>query len=284
LRGPVLALFLAFTLAFAVASGACLPNEEKHKDDLALADAAIADHDVGDGEMYLLRYLRKNPDGDRRWEVWRRILALTLNVRQDKATARDYLEIMLREFSGDPARKRGIAMELAGLCRDMRFNARAAELWESLAADPDLDTEDKAAVYKELSYAYMRSLEFTPAADVLALCLNLNVGPDAKADCYSALSETQMLNENLKGAEQVLRELLKLEGLSESRKTAAVFMLADVVEQENRPEEARALLESILHSYPNSKVIEIRLAALKGKKSASSRTGGRSGAFTRGSP
>jgi tetratricopeptide (TPR) repeat protein len=222
--------------------------------------------------MYLLRYLRKNPDGAERWQVWRRLLALALNVRQDKATAREYLEIMLREFAGDRERKRGIVMELAGLCRDMGFNARSVALWESLAGDPDLSAVDKATVYKELSYAYMRRLEFSTAAEVLDLCLDLNVGQDFKADCRSALAETRMLNnEDMKGAEQALRDLLAMEGISEQRRVTAVFMLADVVEQRDRPEEARALLESILHGYPNSKVIEIRLAALKGSKSAVAR-------------
>jgi lipopolysaccharide biosynthesis regulator YciM len=267
-------LALAVVMLGAAAPGACLPEESKTRDDLMLADAALAEHDQGDAEMYLLRYLRKNPEGDRRWEVWRRLLRLTLNVRQDKATAREYLEIMLREFAGDPERKRGIAVELAELCRDMGFNARAADLWEGLAGDPDLNAEDRATVYKELAYAYMRRLEFTPAAEVLALCLDLKVVPDLRADCRTALSETQMLNEDMQGAEQSLRALLAMEGIAEQRRTAAVFMLADVVEQQQRPEEARSLLESILHDYPNSKVIEIRLAALKGKKSASGRSAG----------
>ncbi|MDR1686572.1 MAG: hypothetical protein LBR82_09100 [Desulfovibrio sp.] len=271
---PLRALVLAVVALAAAAPGACLPDEGKTRDDLVSADAALAEYDLGDAEMYLLRYLRKNPDGDRRWEVWRRLLALTLNVRQDKATAREYLEIMLREFAGDPERKRDIAVELAGLCRDMGFNARAADLWERLASDPDLGAEDRAAVYKELAYAYMRRLEFTPAAEVLSMCLDLKVGPDLRADCRSALSETQMLNEDLQGAEQSLRALLAMEGVAEPRRTAAVFMLADVVEQQNRPDEARVLLESILHGYPNSKVIEIRLAALKGKRSTPGRPAG----------
>jgi predicted Zn-dependent protease len=83
-----------------------------------------------------------------------------------------------------------------------------------------------------------------------------------------------MLNEDLPGAEQSLRDLLAMEGIEEARRTAAVFMLADVVEQQNRPEEARSLLESILHGYPNSKVIEIRLAALKGNKTTGGRAAG----------
>ncbi|MDR2124449.1 MAG: hypothetical protein LBP38_05640 [Desulfovibrio sp.] len=268
-------LVLAVLMLAAAVPGACRTDEVKARDDLALADAALAEHDLGDAEMYLLRYLRKNPEGNRRWEVWHRLLAMTLNVRQDKTTAREYLEIMLREFAGDPERKRGIAVELAGLCRDMGFNARAADLWEQLAADPDLGAEARATVYKELAYAYMLRLEFTPAAEVLALCLDLQVGPDLRADCRTALSETQMLNEDLRGAEQSLRDLLAMDGVAEPRRTAAVFMLTDVVEQQNRPEEARALLESILHGYPNSKVIEIRLAALKGKKNTTARAPGK---------
>ncbi|MDR2800573.1 MAG: hypothetical protein LBB52_04805 [Desulfovibrio sp.] len=252
-----LALFLPLALC------AC-PLEEKAgvRDDIALAEAAMEEQDTGDAEMYFLRYLRKNPNGDRRWDVWQNLLSIALDIGQDKAVAKDYLEIMLTEFSADAGRKRDISLQLARLCGEMRFFSRSEALWEALAADPGLGVEEKALAYKEMAYGFLRRLEFSPAAEVLEHCLRLKAGADRTADCYYVLAQTQVLLEDPGAAEVALQNMLKLDGLSEDRRTAGIFMLSEVVEQQNRPDEARRLLESIMRAYPNSKVIEIRLGSL----------------------
>jgi lipopolysaccharide biosynthesis regulator YciM len=186
-------------------------------------------------------------------------------VRQNKRTAAEYLEIMLTEFGNDPHKRRIIQIGLETLYRDMREDAKAVRLWEALAADPDTPPEDRAAVYRELSQAYLRRLEFSLATDVLGLCLQLDVSSEIKADCLYSLAETQMFTETLTGSEQALRDILRLEDVSEERKVLAVFMLADVLEQQDRLSEAAELFESIRETYPNTRVIEIRLGALKSK-------------------
>jgi hypothetical protein len=238
------------------------------KDDLALADAALNERDTGDAAMYFERYLRKNPAGEKRWDVWRQLLALTLDIRQDKKTASEYLEIMLTEFADDPPKRRRIQMRLAALCKELRDDARAVRLWEALAADADTPAADRAGVYRELSQAYLRRLEFSLATEVLGLCLSLDVSSEIKAHCLYALSETQMLTGDLAGSEQALRDLLRLKDLAEEPRVLAVFMLADVLEQEERLPEAVDLFESIRENYPNTRVIEIRLGSLKTKNSA----------------
>jgi tetratricopeptide (TPR) repeat protein len=237
------------------------------KDDLTLAEAALNERDLGDAEMYFQRYLRKNPDGEDRWEVWLQLLSISLDMRQDKATAGDYLEIMLLEFHADPSRRRHIQMALANLYRDMRLFSRAFRLWEVLAMAPDLSSEDRALVYRELSHAYLRRLEFTPATDILGLCLQLDVRPDTKADCLYALAETQMLTDNLEESEQALRDLLLLADVSGERRVLATFTLADVLEQRGKLQEAASLFESIRETYPNTKVVTVRLGALRDKMS-----------------
>lgn len=237
----------------------------KDKDDLTLAEEALSERDIGDAEMYLERYLRKNPDGQDRWEVWLQLLSISLDLRQDKATAGEYLEIMLREFAGDPPKRRHIQMLLAGLYKDMQIYPRASALWEVLATDPDLSSEERAIVYRELSHAYLRRLEFTTATDILGLCLQLDVRQDTKADCLYALAETQMLTHKLDESEQALRDLLSLTDISAERRVLATFTLADVLEQQDKLKEAAKLFESIRETYPNTKVVEVRLGALKNK-------------------
>ncbi len=243
---------------------------ENPKTDLSLAEEALKERDTGDAEMYFQRYLRKNPDGVERWKVWQNLLDLCLNIRQDKATAREYLEIMLVEFSADGKKRRAIQQQLAGLCDEARDHARAASLWEALAADPGTDDETKAATYRRLSQAYLRRLEFSAATDVLEMCLKLSVSGATKADCLYSLGEVQMLTENLSPAQKALEASIATAGVTPRRRVLATFMLADVLEQQERYDEARALFESIRSEYPNEKVIEQRILYLKDKKSKAS--------------
>jgi len=237
----------------------------KAKDDLTLAEEALSVRDIGDAEMYLERYLRKNPDGQDRWEVWLQLLSISLDIRQDKPTAGEYLEIMLMEFGDDPPKRRHIQLALANLYKDMRQFSRASALWEVLATDLGLSDEERAVVYRELSHSYLLRLEFTPATDILDLCLQLDVRQDTKADCLYALAETQMLTQKLAESEEALRDLVRLTDISEERRVLATFNLADVLEQRDKLEEAARLFESIRESYPNTKVVEIRLGTLKNK-------------------
>lgn len=268
---PALSQVLALTLALLLLPffGACsVESTAPAPDDLALAETAMQNRDTGDAEMHLERYLRKNSDGARRWEVWQKLLEISLNVRQDRVTAAEYLEIMLEEFNADPARRRSIQTRLAQLYTVMHNHARAVSLWEAVAADAQTPVEERAVAYRELSSAYLRRLEFTGATDVLGLCLGLPVRPETKAGCLYALAETQMLTEELPASEKALQDLLALEDIDEARRVAAIFMLADVVEQQQRLDEAETLLESIRDSYPNDNVVALRLKSLKEKKKA----------------
>ena len=189
-----------------------------------------------------------------------------MNIRQDKATAKNYLEIMLLEYAADAPKRREIQKQLADLCDDLRLYDRAVTLWEVLVEDQGTPAEDKAVFYRELSHAYMRRLEFTMAVDVLDLCLKLDVSPSTKAECLYDVAEAEMFTGDLEKSEKALRALLDMPAASPQRRVLAVFMLADVLEQRNRPDEAVQLFESIRDSYPNSKVIEMRITALRSKQ------------------
>lgn len=261
----LLCLPLLLTLAFFFGTRRFEENDSLGND-LAMAEKAINARDIGDAEMFYERYLRKNSAGEHRWDVWHNLLNISLNMRQDKVTAKNYLEIMLVEYAEDPVRRREIQKRLAGLCDDLRLYDRAAALREALVEDQGTPAEDKAVFYRKLSHAYIRRLEFAMAADVLNLCLELDVSPSTKAECLYDMAEAQMFTDDLEKSEQALRTLLNIPAASPQRRVLAVFMLADVLEQRNRPDEAVQLFESIRETYPNNKVIEMRIAALRGKK------------------
>ncbi len=235
------------------------------QDDLALARIAVRDRDIGDAEMYFERYLRKNPQGEQRWEVWQSLLEIALDIRHDKTGAREYLEIMLEEFSGDSDRRRQIQLALASLANEMRAYERAVSLWEAVSADPATPQETLAEVYRELSRAYLRRLEFTLSKEVLDRCLQLNVAGETKGRCLYALAEAHMLTDELGSAEEALRAMLDQGTTDAALRVEATFMLADVLEQSDRFAEAEELFESLRDTYPNPRVIEVRLSALRNK-------------------
>ena len=160
--------------------------------------------------MHFYRFLRKNPDDEKRWTVWDHLLVIALNISQDNATAREYLEFMLEDFASDPPRRRRISLELASLCNQMRTYSRAVELWEGLLEDPGLPDEERAWVVRMVAQAYLRRMEFTPAAELLEQCLSLPVAPAPKADCLSSLAAARLPTHALQGPAPALPHLLPL--------------------------------------------------------------------------
>jgi tetratricopeptide (TPR) repeat protein len=252
-------------LALVCLQAACRDEEQAARDDIFMAESALNRRDIGDAIMYFERYLRKNPDGLRRWQVWQRLLGISLDLRQDRAAARSYLEIMLQEFEADAGKRRSLQLLLARVCRDTHDYERATVLWEALMEDPQTPDSVKAGISIDLSKAYLRRLEFILATNTLTLCARLDVDIALKADCLYALGETQVLTENLQAAEATLRGVVSLAAVPEDRRVLAVFALADVLEQQGRRAGAIALFESIRSSYPNERVVEMRLSRLNKK-------------------
>ena len=261
-RKARLCLFVLLCV-FCLAAAGCKEEQTQARDEISLAEDALRRRDTGDAEMYFERYLRKFPQGELRWHVWEQLLQIALDLRQDRKTARDYLEIMLLEFGNEPERRREIQLRLAALCNEMRDYGRAGALWEALVQDPGLPDKLKAPVYRDLAHIYLRRLEFIPATDTLEACLTLQVDNAAKAACMYDLGEAQTLTENLTAAEASFRSILEMQGIPEERRVLTTFLLADVLEQQGNSAAAISYFESIRASYPNEKVVEMRIAHLK---------------------
>ncbi len=256
-------MMLVLTLvSFVLSLSACGWNGED-ANDLARADLAMRQSEYGDAEMFYERYLRKNPNGDQRWQVWKRLVDLTLNIRQDNPMAMDYLEIMLVEFDKDADRRREIQIKLADLCHEARRHARSVQLWEALARDEGLEPNKKAEICRNLAKAYLRHFEFTMAKDTLKLCLALEATFELKAGCMYELAEVQMLTNELEESQITLRSLLQQANIPEAQRVLAVFMLADVLEQLEQFEESKQFFETIRKTYPNPRVVELRLSYLQ---------------------
>ena len=84
-----------------------------------------------------------------------------------------------------------------------------------------------------------------------------------------ALSPEQVRSFDAKKNQQHIKELLlsirALDRVNSERKALAGFMLAEVYENMGEISKAVSLLKSLKETYPNPKVIDVRLAYLKKK-------------------
>ena len=74
-------LFLLLCCALVLAG---CPGENEARDDLAEAREYMRHRDFMEAEKFFERYLRRNPEGEHRWEVWNNLVDLALNVRHNR--------------------------------------------------------------------------------------------------------------------------------------------------------------------------------------------------------
>lgn len=245
---------------FCIISSGCAPDVE---DDLGKANEAFEKYDMTDAEMYYERFLRKNPDSPNRWWVWNRLLDISLNVRQQKAEAIAYLEIMQEEYKKDDDKRRNILRSLAGLYLDVHNHERSVVLWENLVNDPTALPKEKAEALRKLAFLYLRRLDFSDSTNALQFCLKLDIDQDVKADCLFDLAEVQLLLGELPQAYANLHTLLQLDDTNKERYLLVRFMYADVLEQRGQYEEALELFTQLRGVHPNPAAIDIRIKSLQ---------------------
>jgi len=240
-------------------------GKKEEPSDIEEARHAMMTRDYLEAEKSFERYLRHNPEGEDRWDVWNNLVDLALSVRNDRKAGIELLEAMLIEYTDIPKKKRYINGKLAEQYRIVRNYDRALTLWSSIAEDKDADTADRGKACRSLATVYFRRLEFELAKESLGYCLSLDVSDAIRAECLYDLAQTHVGTGDLDKASACFREVLMLGNISESIRTLTVFMLADVLDLKGEDEEALSLFVSISETYPNRKVVERRIGFLKRK-------------------
>lgn len=254
---PLLAAFSCFFLL------AGCQADDAGRDDLSDAREYMSQRDFIEAEKSFERYLRRNPEGEARWEVWNHLVDLALSVRHDRAAAIELMETMLVEYESVYPERRQVQERLAKVYEQARRYDRAMELWSLLANDPDTPALQKASIYRGMAKVYLRRLEFELVKDSLRRCLALDVPQSVKSECHYDLADAYMIMEDTDAGISELRALLQQEGMDDELRVLSVFMLADALEQKGEKAVALKLFESIRLTYPNSGVVEVRIEYLK---------------------
>lgn len=245
--------------------GGCLEKKGPAADDLSEARSALAKRNYLAAEKALERYLRANPDSPERWEIWKTLVDISLQIRHDRRSAIELLEAMYIEYENDPVHLREVELLLARQYRQEGKYERAEALWGGVTEDEKALPETRAQAHRDLADIYLQRLEFERAKESLGNCLALDISQPLRAQCLYDLSEVYMATDELEPAAEQLRALLVLTELSDDIRLLSIFMLADTIEQQNDLPAAKALFESIRDTYPNRKVIEKRITFLEEK-------------------
>lgn len=214
------------------------------------------------------RYLQLYPKGQCRLEAWERLLEIALNVAGDLEGSIAHLEAMILEFGDRPDSTWPLMTRLAGLHEQRGNINKALEIWEKGMELATGDTERMLATQLNMARLYRLKREYGAALELLSRCEKTATDPQTRLQCLYEVAQTYSFMQSWGQAKEVLEVIVAAGNEApEDIHTLSVFLLADVYEQEMNLERARELFESIQDTYPNPKVIEIRLQNLgKGHK------------------
>ena len=244
----------------------CTDAKTESPDDLTEARSALGKRNFLEAEKAFERYLRRDPDGAERWYVWQNLVEIALNVRNDRKGAIELLEAMLIEYDDNPEKRRNVRTRLAEHHRLSRNYERALTMWGAVADDATASSLEKAEAYRNIGGVYLRRLEFELSKEALGFCLTMRIPEHVRGQCLYDLAQTYMGMEEPENAINQLRGVLELQEIPDSLRSLTVFMLADALDQEGNSAEALKLFESIRTAYPNPRVVEKRITALRQPK------------------
>ena len=199
---------------------------------------------------------------DSRNEAWNRLSEIAVTIKGDYDRAVVLLEAMYLELGEDANEAWNIMFQLGEVYAELGNRPKAIEAFEKCLVHAEGDPEHVYRTQLRMARWYRDMGNYDLVASTLENCADSAFEPEAKARCLYELAQSYSFISGWSQARKALEELLKLEDLSEETNALAVFLLADIYEHERDYRKTKELLESILTTYPNPKVVESRLGSL----------------------
>ncbi|QGY39498.1 tetratricopeptide repeat protein [Pseudodesulfovibrio cashew] len=208
------------------------------------------------------RYLQDEPQGRFRTEAWNRLSEIAISVKGDLDRAVVLLEAMYLELGTDPEAAWRIMFQLGDIYAQLGNRSKALESFEKCMVYAVESPEHTYVTQLRMAKLYRNMGNYDMVAVTLENCADSAKDDDAKARCLYELAQSYSFISNWNQSRRALETLLSLDGVKEQTRVLAVFLLADIYENERDYNKARELLQSIVKTYPNPKVVETRLANL----------------------
>lgn len=256
----ILVLILLAATVFAVA--ACSSPSTPGQEDIERARESYSKGFYLEAEKDYERYLQVEPQGEFRKEAWDRLAEIAVSIKGDYDRAVVLLEAMYLELGGNPGTAWNIIFQLGEVYSELGNTPKAIEAFEKCLDQAQGNPEHTYKTQLRMARLYRAMGSYDLVAATLENCADSAADDEAKAKCLYELAQSYSFISSWSQAEKALNALLALTNISDETRSLAVFLQADIAENDRDYAKARDLLKSILHTYPNPKVVEIRLANL----------------------
>jgi tetratricopeptide (TPR) repeat protein len=152
--------------------------------------------------------------------------------------------------------------QLGEVYSELGDTAKAIEAFEKCLDHAMGNPEHTYKTQLRMARLYRAMGSYDLVAATLENCADSAADNEAKAKCLYELAQSYTFISSWSQAEKILDTLLALKDISDETRSLAIFLQADIAENDRNYAKAQELLKSILHTYPNPKVVETRLANL----------------------
>lgn len=256
-------LLVLIVLLTTIAVGwGCTQNGTSGNEDIESARDAYSRGLYLEAEKSYERYLQVEPQGEFREEAWNRLSEIAVTIKEDYDRAVVLLEAMYLELGTDPDAAWRIMFELGNVYANLGNRAKAIESYEKCMVHAVNSPEHTFITQLRMARLYRSMGNYEMVAVTLENCTDSAENNEDKARCLYELAQSYSFISNWNQSKRALEALLELEGVPTERRALSKFLLADIYEYERNYRKTKELLESILTTYPNPKVVESRLANL----------------------
>nr|WP_321513291.1 tetratricopeptide repeat protein [uncultured Pseudodesulfovibrio sp.] len=208
------------------------------------------------------RYLQAEPQGAFRKEAWDRLSEIAVTVKGEYDRAVVLLEAMYLELGDDPESGWKIMYQLGEVYSVLGNRLKAIESFEKCLLHAAKFPEKTTQTQLRMARLYREMGNYGQVAATLQNCADSAGSADDKAQCLYELAQSYSFISSWSQAKNALETLLGLQDISEETRALSIFLLADIYENDRDYAKAKSLLESIVDTYPNRRVVESRLANL----------------------
>lgn len=255
-------LLLTLLAATIAVVAACSSEISPGVDDIERARESYSKGFYLEAEKDYERYLQIEPQGEFRKEAWDRLSEIAVTIKGDYDRAVVLLEAMYLELGEDTNEAWKIMFQLGEVYAELGNRPKAIESFEKCMIHAEGNADHMYRTQLRMAKLYRSMGSYDLVASTLENCADVATEPEAKARCLYELAQSYSFISGWAQGKKALESLLEIDGLSEETHALAVFLLADIYEHERDYAKTRELLESILKTYPNPKVVESRLNSL----------------------
>lgn len=207
------------------------------------------------------KYLQSYPTGKFRYEAWRRIYDITVNLKYKKKDALPIIDAMILEFSNDKSLMIEILELSAQVYTDLLLTDKAIDIWGQYL-DIVGNEQDNNLARLQLSKLYASINQYEMALKTLENFKSTSDTNTITQECE--LQEAKILvklNLNDKAC-KILNKIITESKTYNNIYYESVLILAEIYEIQNNKQLAKNLYKNLLSYYPSHNVIKSRIDSL----------------------